>query len=99
MKEKILKNASFYIVLLAVLFLPELALAETGSQANFKSFVTNGVFKTIIDLGLLFLAAFQWFLYWNSWSPENAFKDILKPAVITFVAFNWVLVLDWVGLI
>ena len=92
-------NIFFFVFLAIQLFLPEVALAGNSQTTNFQEFVTNGVFKTVIDMGLLFLAAFQWFLYWNGWSPQNAFKDVLVPAVITFLAFNWITVLKWVGLI
>lgn len=90
---------AFLIVFAVMLMFPEVALAENTQTGNFENFVTNGVFKTVIDLGLLFLAAFQWFLYWNGFNPSNAFKDIIVPAVITFIAFNWITVLGWVGLV
>lgn len=93
-----LKNLSFMFVFFVALVMPEIVFAGNSAQQNFQEFVTNGVFKNIIDLGLLFLAAFQWFLYVNGFRPENAFKDIIVPAVITFMAFNWVDVLGWVGL-
>ena len=99
--NKILSKIIFFSILGAVFLFPEIALAGNGNTqtTNFQEFVTNGVFKTIIDMGLLFLAAFQWFLYWNGWSPQGAFKDILVPAVITFMAFNWIEVLGWIGLL
>lgn len=87
------------LIILILLFSIDIAFAGNSAQTNFQEFVTNGVFKSVIDLGLLFLAGFQWFLYWNSFNPSNAFKEILVPAVITFIAFNWVAVLGWVGLI
>lgn len=86
-------------LILGIILLPEIALAGNTQTQNFQRFVTEGVFKNVIDLGLLFLAAFQWFLYWNSFSPEKAFKDIIVPAVITFLAFNWVWMLEIVGLV
>jgi hypothetical protein len=97
--EFFIKNLSVLAIFLVALIVPEMAFAGNAAQGNFQEFVTNGVFKTVIDLGLLFLAAFQWFLYWNGWNPQNAFKDILGPAVITFIAFNWITVLGWVGLV
>lgn len=99
MNKNFLQNVFLGIFTLLVVIFPEMALAGNNQTGNFQEFVTNGTFKMIIDLGLIFLSAFQWFLYWNSWSPENAFKDILTPAVITFLAFNWVTVLGWVGLV
>lgn len=93
-------NYVMMIFFIMICFCPELAFAgnDNSQIANFKNFVTQGMFKKVMDLGLLVYAGVKWFDYLNGWSPNGAFKDILIPAMVTFAAFNWITMLGWVGL-
>ena len=94
------KNIINYLILFVVLIMPSYAFAQQGSGVDFlNKLVSNSTFKKTIDMGLILLAGYQWFMYLNGFKPEGAFKDIIIPAAITFFAFNWVRVLSWVGLV
>ena len=91
-------NKLNYIILLIAIF-PSVALAQTGGVEFLNNLVQNDTFKKTMDMGLILLAGYQWFMYLNGFKPDGAFKDIIVPAAITFFAFNWVRVLSWVGLV
>ena len=81
------------------LVIPAVAFAQQDGVDFLNRLVANTTFKKIIDMGLILLAGYQWFMYMNGFKPSDAFKDVLVPASITFFAFNWTLVLKWLGLI
>lgn len=99
-----LKKDNFWVFLLlvgvfAVLGTTEVAFAQNNSKVqNFKTFLTDPFFKGAIDLTLLILAGYKWFSYINNFNPSNAFMEALVPAALTFFAFQWTQVLNWVGL-
>ena len=102
-----MKNTKFNTtyVLLAVFvmvaaFMPEIAMAQGNDmKGNFASLLTNPLFKGAIDLGLIIFAGYQWFMYFADFDPSSAFKKVIVPAGITFLAFQWTDVLRWVQLI
>ena len=103
-----MKNTKFNTtyILLAVfvmveVFMPELALAQgtNDMKGHFSTFLTNPFFKGAIDLGLIIFAGYQWFMYFADFDPSSAFKKVIVPAGITFLAFQWTDVLRWVQLI
>jgi len=91
-----LKKENRNVVLMLVLtafvmtIIPEMAMAQ-----NVNNILNNGYFKTAINFGLGMYAAWKWFEYFNGFSPNSAFKDIIVPAIITFLAFQWQTVLGW----
>lgn len=99
-----LKKDHFWVFLLVtglfmVLGSSDMAFAQANARtAEFKSFVTNPMFKGAIDLTLLILAGYKWFQYIANFDPANAFMAALTPAAITFFAFQWVEVLKWMGI-
>lgn len=98
------KSNWMYVVMLAyvavVAMMPEFAMAQGNDmKGNFSSFLTNPLFKGAIDLGLIIFAGYQWFMYFAEFDPSSAFKKIIVPAGITFLAFQWTDVLKWVQII
>jgi hypothetical protein len=98
-----LKKDNFWIFLLVtgifmVLGTTESAFAANDKTAQFRSFVSDPIFKGAIDLTLLILAGYKWFEYIANFQPQNAFMAALTPAAITFFAFQWVQVLQWLGI-
>lgn len=99
-----LKKDNFWIFLLVtgifmVLGTTDMAFAQQNTKSNeFRSFVNNPLFKGAIDLTLLILAGYKWFQYIANFEPQNAFMNALTPAAITFFAFQWVQVLQWLGI-
>lgn len=87
------------LIMMVSLVLPEVALAGNSMQGNLGTLLNNPLFKGAIDLGLLLLAGFRWFDYFAEFDPASAFKRIIVPAVLTFLAFQWVDVLRWVQII
>lgn len=87
-----------YVALLA--FMPEVAMAQGNDmKGNFATFLSNPLFKGAIDLGLIIFAGYQWFMYFADFDPASAFKKVIVPAGITFLAFQWTDVLKWVQII
>ena len=98
------KNTLSYLALATtafmLVFMPEEALAQQNTQkTNFASLLANPLFKNAIDIGLLIFAGWKWFGYFAGFNPDSAFKDIVVPAVITFLAFQWLDVLRWMQLV
>lgn len=89
------KNVGVLVLFIAVAMImtmiPELAMA----QSNVGTILGNSRFKTIIKFGLGMYAAWQWFSYFNNFSPSSAFKDVIVPAIITYLAFEWETVLGF----
>jgi hypothetical protein len=81
------------LVVVTMLFPMSLFAADTsGIVQTLKS---DGVFKKAIDAGLIIWAIWLWFDYFSSFDPSSAFKSAIKPAFITFLAFQWAQVLGW----
>lgn len=102
----ILKNKAVWGYLSLAVFavsltlMPDVALAQSNAmKSNVGGLLRNPLFKNSVDIGLLLLAGWRWFEYFSGFQPDNAFKQIIVPAVITFLAFQWTDVLGWVGLI
>jgi hypothetical protein len=98
---KINWNYLFMVTLVAVVaFMPELAMAQGNDmKGNFATLLSNPLFKGAIDLGLIIFAGYKWFMYFANFDPASAFKEVIVPAGITFLAFQWTDVLKWVQLI
>ena len=72
-----------------------------SSQSNkggslFKDFATNREVSTIIGLAMILIALYEWFMYFNNFDPSKAFKNIIKPALLTWLALQWKVFLYWV---
>lgn len=93
------KNYLVFTLMMAVMMIPELAFAGNSAQGNINQLLSNPLFKGAIDLGLLLLAGFKWFDYFAEFDPKSAFRNVIIPAVLTFLAFQWLDVLRWVGIV
>lgn len=87
------------MVLVSAMF-PEFAFAgNNGQQSSLKSLLSNPFFKSAVDFGLLVYAGYKWFMYFAEFDPASAFQKVLVPAVMTFLAFQWLDVLGWIKLV
>lgn len=97
------KKVLYYLILIAVCSIDLAMAAETGgkntAQQYFRNLIMTDTFKTSMDLGFLIYAALKWYTYFNNFNPATAFIDIVIPAFITFVAFNWVTFLQFVQIL
>jgi hypothetical protein len=93
------KNYLVFTLAMVAMILPELAFAGNAAQGNIGQLLNNPLFKGAIDLGLLLLAGFKWFDYFAEFDPKSAFRNVIVPAVLTFLAFQWLDVLRWVQII
>jgi hypothetical protein len=84
--------AMTFAVLVAVILmvLPEMAMAA----GNVNQILSNKNFMPIVKFGLGLYAAWKWFEYFSN----SAFKDIIVPALITYLAFQIDTVLGFFGL-
>lgn len=98
---KTLSYAALATIAIITVLMPEIALAQgtNAQKTNFASLLSNPLFKNAIDIGLLLLAGWRWFNYFSDFQPDSAFKNIIVPAVITFLAFQWLDVLRWMQLV
>lgn len=100
-QEIFLKYIIYFSFAFIFLFLND-AMAAEGSneqQPYFKKLLENDHFRKAIDLGLLIFAGLKWYDYFNGFQPDNAFKAIITPGVLTYIAFNWLEFLGFVGLV
>lgn len=90
--------ASMMVLCFAVLALvmPEIAFA---GKPDIKGIVSDGTFKDIVTLGFGLFAFWKWIEYIAGFSPSSALKDMIVPALITFLAFKWTMVLGWFKLV
>lgn len=89
----------FFTMMMVVMMIPEMAFAGNSMQGNIGTLLNNPLFKGAIDLGLLLLAGFKWFDYFAEFDPKTAFRNVIIPAVLTFLAFQWLDVLRWVQIV
>lgn len=97
--EKAKQYAFYAFLAMMILFSTTEAFAQNAQQPQFKKLISNEYFKKSIDLGLLIFAGLKWYDYFNGFQPEQAFKAIITPAVLTYLAFNWMSFLTFVGLV
>ena len=83
-----------FAVMAIAAILPEIANAQTAGS-NITEMLTGGQVKPIIKFGLGMYAAWKWFEYFASFKPSSAFLDIILPAMMTFLAFKYDVVLGW----
>jgi hypothetical protein len=88
----------FAFVVMTVLS-PEVAYAGNSMRGNLNTLIQNTFFKGAIDLGLIIVAAWNWFSYFANFDPKDAFMKAIVPGILTFLAFQWVDVLRWVQLV
>ncbi len=79
----------------AMMVMPELALA----RADVKSIVGDGIFKDAITLAFGIFAFIKWIDYAAGFSTGNALTGLIVPALATFLAFKWTMVLGWFKLV
>lgn len=98
--KNVAEKKSFGTVLLVAVamgfmfLLPEISMAA----GNVNTVLTNNRFMPIIKFGLGLYAAWKWFEYFSNFSPGSAFRDIIVPAIITYLAFEIQTVLGFFGL-
>jgi hypothetical protein len=99
-KKKIL----YYLIIITLCSI-DVAMAASGggsknsAQQYFRNLVMNDVFKSSMDIGFMIFATLKWYNYFNSFNPSTAFLDIVLPAFITFMAFNWITFLQFVQIL
>lgn len=88
-----------WILMTAVMFIMT-ALCSTEVFANnaqfgeLSGFVTTGMPKKIIDFGFAGYCLWLWFKFFMDFQPAGFLKDIIVPALMTVLAFNWVQILN-----
>lgn len=95
-----IKNYLSYLFTSAVLFfIDSFAYAQQANTAQerapVRAIIDNPTFKQSITIGFAIYAALKWFDYFNGFEPDKALSGIIKPAVLTYLAFNWYTVLAW----
>ncbi len=90
--------ATFGMVAFAVamFFMPEMAHA---GRADVKGIIGDGIFKDAITLAFGIFAFIKWIDYAASFSTGNALTGLIVPALATFLAFKWTMVLGWFKLV
>lgn len=78
------------------MFMPEVALA---GRPDIKGIVADSIFKDAITLAFGLFAFIQWIDYAANFSPGSALKAMIVPALATFLAFKWTMVLGWFKLV
>lgn len=86
-KENMAAKIFFGIFLVAIMVIPELAMAQFDGK--FLSITENKTFANTITFGLFCYAGYSWFQFFSSFELASAFMNILKPAIVTFLAFKW----------
>ena len=59
----------------------------------------NGVISNTLTFLLLFYAFYLWFQWGHDLEPKNALKSAWLPALVTFFALKWRVVLGWFGVL
>ena len=100
--KNLTKSINLNLVLLVaftlVIFLIPDPVYAAKAKSQLKKIIDSKFFAGAIDLGLIIFAAYQWFLYIADFNPGDAFKKIILPALVTFLAFQWKDVLKWINL-
>ncbi len=78
------------------LFMPEMAFA---GRSDIKQIIGDNIFKDAITLAFGIFAFIKWIDYAAGFSPGSALKDLIVPALATFLAFKWTMVLGWFKLV
>lgn len=82
--------------IVAMFLLPESAFAV---GADVKGIISDGIFKDAITLGFGIFAFIKWIDYAAGFSTGNALTGLIVPAMATFLAFKWTMVLGWFKLV
>lgn len=94
---KFLNSKTFLFAgVMAILFVTDAAMAAGTSEL---SSLLGGQGKTIIDWGFYLFAALKWYEYFANFDSKSAFANLLTPALITILAFQWTNVLSLFGLL
>lgn len=89
-KQSVINKAFFAMFLLVVMIMPEFAFAQAGGiGSGFLSLVNNGTFKAIVTFGISCYAGWCWIQFFESLNMGSVFTSIVKPGVMTFLAFKW----------
>jgi hypothetical protein len=94
------KNAAFMMILF--LLINDFAYATTGSNSGkggLKSMLETRYFTEGLTWVLIAWAVVKWFDYFNNFNFQNAVVGSIRPAALTFLAFNWLEFANWVGLV
>ena len=78
------------------MFAPEMAFA---GRADIKGIVGDNIFKDVITLAFGIYAFVKWIDYISDFSPNSALPRLIVPALATFMAFKWTMVLGWFKLV
>lgn len=98
-KKDLLIKYLIYFSFAFIFLYTEDAFAQNEQKSYFKKLLENEHFRKGVDLGLLIFAGLKWYDYFNGFNPDSAFKAVITPAVITYIAFNWMEFLGFVGLV
>lgn len=69
--------------------------SSRSKKIPLQSMLQNNIFKNAVTLAFLLFALIQWINYAANFSPENALKEIIVPAMASFLALKWDIVLSW----
>lgn len=92
----VLNNRVFFAAVMS-LVITSTCHAATDNK-NLKQILVEPKLQIAITMGFGIFAAYKWFEYFSSFSPDSAMLKIILPAVLTFLTFQWPMVLGWVGM-
>jgi hypothetical protein len=94
---KALNNRIVYATAMTMLISSD-SFAQGITNTNLKTILNDPNLQTAVTVGFGIFAAFQWFRYFAEFNPGSALLNIILPAVLTFLTFQWNTVLHWFGL-
>lgn len=73
--------------------------AGNSGKPRLKALIETKYFSQGLTWVLLGWALVKWFDYFNNFDYQNAVPGAIKPAALTFLAFNWLKFATWVGIV
>ena len=64
-------------------------------SSQLSALLANSSMRNIITIMLALFAMLQWIDYMSKFSPTDAFPKIITPAIATFFALKWDMILTW----
>lgn len=69
-----------------------------SAKSNLATILGTGGIQETVTLGFAIFTFFKWIEFFSGFNVGSALKDIILPAILTFLTFKWMDVLGWVGL-
>jgi hypothetical protein len=85
-----------YATLLAMVVSTD-AFAQINN-GNIGTIFRNQNFQVCVTIGFGLFTFYKWVEYFANFQVSSALREIIIPAILTFLCFQWNKVLQWVGL-